>query len=100
MFPNEVPQGEPIPITPPTKTREYTKRRRNAIQSLLMFATDWDDKQDPTGWWLSEKYDGLRAFWNGSKMFSRTGREIKLPDFFRIRLPPLPLDGELWYFFI
>ena len=61
-----------------------------------MLATDWNDEDDPAGWWMSEKYDGLRALWTGTVMYSRTGREIRCPDFFRMRLPPFALDGELW----
>ncbi len=30
----------------------------------LMLASDWDAAADPTGWWLSEKLDGVRALWN------------------------------------
>ena len=45
---------------------------------------------------MSEKYDGIRAFWNGGQMYSRLGREIILPHNWRISLPLFALDGELW----
>lgn len=53
---------------------------------------------DPTGWWLSEKYDGIRAYWDGNgKLYFRTGKEIHAPRTFLRLLPVgLPLDGELW----
>jgi DNA ligase-1 len=62
----------------------------------LMLATIWEKSNDPTEWWLSEKYDGVRGYWNGTQMLSRGGNLIALPDTLRTALPPFPLDGELW----
>src|SRR3989442_9560427 len=31
----------------------------------LLLAESWDFLADPTGWWLSEKLDGVRAYWDG-----------------------------------
>jgi hypothetical protein len=50
--------------------------------------------------WLSEKYDGIRAYWDGNaKLYFKTGKEIHAPRSF-IRLLPhgLALDGELWFY--
>jgi DNA ligase 1 len=50
-----------------------------------------------TGWWVSEKYDGIRAIWTGSKLVSRNGRKFNAPDWFVSGLPRgVRLDGELW----
>ena len=63
----------------------------------MLQSANWDpQQQDPTGWWMSEKYDGVRAYWTGSKMVSRSGREIRLPDSIRELMPSIALDGELW----
>ncbi|MDX9766970.1 MAG: DNA ligase [Ectothiorhodospiraceae bacterium] len=62
----------------------------------LMLATVWDRTDDPSGWWLSEKYDGVRGYWDGRQMLTRSGEVIVLPDGWRAALPPFPLDGELW----
>jgi DNA ligase-1 len=51
---------------------------------------------DPSGWWMSEKFDGMRLFWDGSQFFSRSGNKINVPDFITSALPNVPLDGELW----
>jgi DNA ligase-1 len=71
-------------------------------------AGDWDATMDPKGWWISEKFDGIRAFWTGSKLltrykrnflensFFRAGQEIKVPPFIKESLPLVALDGELW----
>ena len=45
---------------------------------------------------MSEKYDGIRALWTGSGLYSRKGNKIKCPEFFTLHLPPFALDGELW----
>ncbi len=62
----------------------------------LMLATVWDDRDDPIGWWMSEKYDGVRGYWNGRQMLTRGGEPIALPKALHRALPPFPLDGELW----
>src|SRR5689334_13871413 len=62
-----------------------------------MHGEEWDGKKDLTGWWMSEKLDGVRAYWDGKKMFSRHGKEINCLDEFLDGLPKgTPLDGELW----
>jgi DNA ligase 1 len=46
---------------------------------------------------LSEKLDGMRAFWNGKKLISKQGNEIECPSWFIEDLPSnIKLDGELW----
>lgn len=53
--------------------------------------------QDPTGWWMSEKLDGVRAIWDGQALWSRTGKPIYAPLAWLAKLPKtLILDGELW----
>lgn len=53
--------------------------------------------QDPAGWWMSEKLDGVRAVWTGSVLMSRNGNEFNAPDWFIEMLPDdVYLDGELW----
>jgi len=51
---------------------------------------------DPTGWYASEKMDGVRAFWDGRSLWSRQGNKFNAPDWYTSRLPRIPLDGELW----
>src|SRR4051812_14659083 len=62
----------------------------------VLLAETWDGQLDPTGWWLSEKLDGLRAYWDGAKMISRLGNVFHAPDWFVAGLPSHPLDGELF----
>ncbi len=32
---------------------------------------------DPSGWWISEKFDGVRAVWNKSEFVSKNGKKLK-----------------------
>ena len=62
----------------------------------LLLAERWDNAQDLAGWWLSEKLDGVRAYWDGRALISRLGNPFHAPDWFLAGLPETPLDGELW----
>ncbi|MHC4401868.1 MAG: DNA ligase [Planctomycetota bacterium] len=62
----------------------------------LLLAQPWDNAADLTDWWLSEKLDGVRAYWDGRQFLSRQGNPYHAPDWFTKGLPEVPLDGELW----
>ena len=62
----------------------------------VLLARQWDAGADPSGWLVSEKFDGVRAIWDGQRLRFRSGRLIDAPDDFIRRLPAQPLDGELW----
>ena len=51
---------------------------------------------DPADYLVSEKFDGVRAFWNGQRLKFRSGRDVSAPRWFLDRLPAQALDGELW----
>jgi DNA ligase-1 len=55
------------------------------------------EKDDVVGWWMSEKLDGVRAYWDGENFLSRTGKLFHVPAWFKDGLPTgIPLDGELY----
>jgi DNA ligase-1 len=62
----------------------------------LLLAQTWTNDVDLSGWWMSEKLDGVRAFWDGQQLLSRLGNVLHAPDWFIEKLPAVPLDGELW----
>lgn len=62
----------------------------------LLLAHSWQNDVDLTGWWMSEKLDGVRAYWDGKGFISRLGNAYHAPDWFVAGLPDVPLDGELW----
>jgi|SRR5450830_81378 len=47
-------------------------------------------------YWVSEKYDGVRGYWDGRQLLTRGGEVIHAPDWFVAGWPSLPMDGELW----
>ena len=71
-----------------------------AYQSGVLLAHSYEKENpppNPKGWWVSEKLDGVRAYWNGQDFFSRAGNKYEVPDFFKEGLPSdHHLDGELW----
>jgi DNA ligase-1 len=62
----------------------------------LLLAESWDNAADLSDWWMSEKLDGVRAYWDGKQFLSRQGNIYHAPDWFVEGLPSVPLDGELW----
>jgi DNA ligase-1 len=62
----------------------------------LLLAETWDTSRDLAGWWMSEKLDGVRAYWDGKQFLSRLGNVYHAPEWFVSGLPDEPLDGELW----
>ena len=53
------------------------------------------DNFNPTGWMVSEKYDGWFARWNGLRLTSTSGATICAPEWFTAKLPTTELRGEL-----
>ncbi|MCL1143006.1 DNA ligase [Shewanella gaetbuli] len=45
---------------------------------------------------VSEKYDGVRGYWNGTQLFTRSGIVIRAPAWFSKDFPSMPIEGELW----
>jgi DNA ligase-1 len=66
-------------------------------KKVLMTATEWgSESMNPTGWYMTEKYDGMRLYWNGSDFYSRQGNKVKVPELITRQMPQIALDGELW----
>jgi DNA ligase-1 len=68
----------------------------DVVELPVLLAHVWDGELDPTGWWMSEKLDGVRAYWDGKQFLSRKNNIFYAPDWFTDGLPRHPLDGELW----
>ena len=63
-----------------------------------MTATEWDNSSmEPKGWFMTEKYDGMRLYWNGTQFYTRQGKKLNVPESLTKQLPVIALDGELWY---
>lgn len=69
----------------------------SAAPPPLLLANDYQAAEvDLSRYWVSEKYDGVRAYWNGSQLLTRAGNMIHAPAWFTRGWPDTPLDGELW----
>ena len=62
----------------------------------VMQAQAWGPDIDIRGWWMSEKLDGVRGYWTGEQLVSRSGNVFAAPAWFTENFPAVPLDGELW----
>ncbi|MCK6264955.1 DNA ligase [Vibrio sp. ZSDE26] len=62
----------------------------------VMNAYNYNESINILEYWKSEKLDGIRAIWTGSRLITRQGNEIFPPRWFIEPLPDYPLEGELW----
>lgn len=67
-----------------------------AVVPDLLLLTKYQPVMEINGWYMSEKLDGVRAYWNGQQLLSRQGNQFAAPAWFTDTLPPFELDGELW----
>jgi len=84
--------GQAMPMLSPA-----TSVKLNPTVPQLLLAESWTPDLNITGWWLSEKLDGVRAYWDGQQLLSRQGNRFFAPGWFVAGLPKIPLDGELWF---
>ena len=66
------------------------------VRPPLMLANVYRPSVQMPDYWVSEKYDGVRAFWDGQKLLTRGGQAINAPAWFTANWPATPMDGELW----
>ena len=81
----------------------YDSKNGQIVKLTDKLSKELGIKEPPIGWWASEKWDGIRALWDGEKMISRGSGLGKpkvytyVPEWFKNILPPgVALDGEIW----
>ena len=62
----------------------------------LMLANVYRANIPLADYWVSEKYDGVRGYWDGRQLWTRGGEPINAPAWFTAGWPAVPMDGELW----
>ncbi|MEW6990253.1 DNA ligase [Colwelliaceae bacterium 6441] len=67
-----------------------------AQQPRLQHSVVADENISIKHYWVSEKLDGVRGYWDGKHLLTRSGIIIKTPSWFTKNWPVTPLDGELW----
>ena len=81
----------------PTVGAQAASSNRSAVAfKEVQLALVWSPTRSPHGFLVSEKFDGVRAVWDGQVLRFRSGRLISAPAWFTSALPRQPLDGELW----
>lgn len=78
---------------------KMSKVKRDDIVVKVLLAKEFEpDKQSVEGWHVSEKLDGIRAFWSSENkgLYTRNGKSINAPKWFIEKFPDIDLDGELW----
>lgn len=66
------------------------------VRPPLMLANVYHPGVQLADYWVSEKYDGVRGYWDGQKLLTRGGLPINAPAWFTANWPATPMDGELW----
>ena len=67
-----------------------------AAAPQLMLANVYRRGMPLADYWVSEKYDGVRGYWDGKQLWTRGGERVYAPAWFTADFPATPLDGELW----
>jgi len=69
---------------------------KDLAKPQLMLANIYHQGINLNDYWVSEKYDGVRALWDGKQFISRGGNIYHAPQWFIQNFPKKILDGELW----
>jgi len=62
----------------------------------FLLAKSYSSQENLDQYLVSEKLDGVRAYWNGKQLITRGGVIIQAPNWFTANFPSEHLDGELW----
>lgn len=62
----------------------------------LLHAGIYEDGIQVRDYWVSEKLDGIRGYWDGTQLLTKKGKPINPPRWFTEALPNVEMDGELW----
>ncbi len=68
----------------------------HAQKPNLLLLKSYSSDVNVTNWLMSEKLDGVRGYWDGKKLISRSGKAFAVPNWFIKGFPPFEIDGELW----
>ncbi|MBB1320694.1 DNA ligase [Shewanella sp. SR43-8] len=76
----------------------YSLTTHSAVLSKppIQLATQYQPDITVAEYLVSEKLDGVRGYWDGRQMLTRSGRKVALPASFTLGFPEVAIDGELW----
>lgn len=78
--------------------KKAKKSEAGGLKIEVSLAKSWKEKDNVSGWLMSEKLDGMRCVWDGkATLWTRNGNEVYAPKSFVNSLPRgIALDGELF----
>ncbi len=62
----------------------------------IQHGVSYQKVDDISQYYVSEKLDGVRGYWDGKQLLTRQGNIIHSPNWFTQHWPTFPMDGELW----
>ena len=74
----------------------FTLPSYSVDKPAIELATLYHQNIDVKEYFVSEKLDGIRGYWDGKQLISRQGNLFHAPKWFVKNFPDTPLDGELW----
>ena len=86
-----MPLGTLTPLLPLTTPAAWA-----ADAPALLLANVYRPGMPLADYWVSEKYDGVRGYWDGHTLRTRGGETVVAPAWFTAGWPTTPMDGELW----
>jgi DNA ligase-1 len=85
-----------LPLLPPASAAAPLGASYTSAAPPLMLARSYQPGMPLSDYWVSEKYDGVRGYWDGEKLLTRGGERIAAPAWFTANWPTVAMDGELW----
>lgn len=83
-------------VLAPASPRAQIPAAAESTAPALMLAKVYAGTANLQDYWVSEKLDGVRAYWDGKQLLSRNGNVYAAPAWFTQDFPAVALDGELW----
>ncbi len=83
-------------ILPCANTQPVYESASTIPKPRLQLATKYQKHAAIEDYWVSEKLDGVRGYWDGEKLLTRNGNILSPPSWFIAGWPTIAMDGELW----
>ncbi|ASP46343.1 DNA ligase [Cognaticolwellia beringensis] len=83
-------------ILPCVQAQQVKKDQMDLKKPRLQLATKYHKSTAITDYWVSEKLDGVRGYWTGKQLLTRSGNLLSPPEWFIENWPKVAMGGELW----
>ncbi|WP_245560598.1 DNA ligase [Colwellia piezophila] len=77
-------------------TAQWSMAVEQKTKPAIQHGVNYQEVTNISQYYVSEKLDGIRGYWDGKQLLTRQGNVIHSPTWFTHHWPPLPIDGELW----